>query len=166
MFTVSVVSPLSLWSAGMAAQHANGWWRSSWEFCILIHRQQKERTLPSMGFWNFKAHLQWHISSNKATLLNPSNLINATKHSNIWAYLGHSCLNQHSGLDSGGWTSVTWLPWGASHVLLQRQISKGYCSIATPSLEWNAVEMDFRVKGGCKISDCEKGLCSCIILHE
>jgi hypothetical protein len=56
--------------------------------------RERETRLAGMDFWNFKAHPQWHISSNKAT---PSNLSNpfkqfyslVTEHSNTWTYGSH-----------------------------------------------------------------------------
>jgi hypothetical protein len=47
-------------------------WKNSQQFYIQIHRQQKDRKSGlRMGFLKPQNHLQWHISSNKATSPNP-----------------------------------------------------------------------------------------------
>jgi len=72
---------------------------SVWEFCDLKaaerqtdrhrhrhrhrHRQLQSSSGPGLGFWNLKAHSQWHTSSNKATL---HNLFQQGHSLSIWTY--------------------------------------------------------------------------------
>lgn len=51
-----------------------------------------------MRFWNHKAHLQWHILFNKATLL-PNNATPWCSSIQIYEPLGHSYSNHHSHTD-------------------------------------------------------------------
>ena len=48
-----------------------------------------------MGFWNLKAHLQQHTSSDKVIPPNPSQTVPGTGNQ-AWAYGGHSHSNHHT----------------------------------------------------------------------
>lgn len=68
------------------------------EFYIQTHKKQEERAIGiGLGFWNLRAHSQWHTSSDKTPP--PNSLLIApqlvTKHANIWAYESQSYSNQH-----------------------------------------------------------------------
>ena len=66
LLTVSAVSPLSIIMAGNVVACKQTWsWRSSWEMCILIHRQ-RERPWAWHELLKPQTHCQWHTYSKKA----------------------------------------------------------------------------------------------------